>query len=271
MKVFNKYKKSIVYGLIVLIITSVIPIIMSAGLYIPYMKFSKGDESSWIPFWGSYLGAIIGASVVYFVSRYQINEQNKIQLRSIRDQDKLSMDRQKRSYFQQLKIEKINEIISTFIKLESRTYLLIEYLIPLDGTIGYDSIIYSEEMFKTDENFFEAKKDYYNKSLTIIKRIESFNNEFIIFKSSLTFLKVYIPEIDKELEAVLVELDKLMKMNYKIIDRIEKIYNLERPKDGISNLIDLDQLSILTDKALSAETIAIEVLQEEIRILNTIH
>ena len=44
------------------------------ALIIPMIILASKANGEWIGFWGSYLGGIIGASVVYFVAKFQIKE-----------------------------------------------------------------------------------------------------------------------------------------------------------------------------------------------------
>lgn len=63
----------------------------------------------WIPFWGSYLGAIIGALTVYIVTNMQIKEQREIQLKSIEQNNENAIDREMRKYYLQIQISKTEE------------------------------------------------------------------------------------------------------------------------------------------------------------------
>lgn len=52
-------------------------LIIAFALNIPIFRFASGEVGAWISFWGSYGGALIGAVMVYMVTRYQIKSERE--------------------------------------------------------------------------------------------------------------------------------------------------------------------------------------------------
>lgn len=77
-------KKQLLIFLLVISILG-IPLALVFILQTDLFNFSIGEVDSWITFWGSYIGAIIGASVVYFVARIQIKSQYDQQSETLRE------------------------------------------------------------------------------------------------------------------------------------------------------------------------------------------
>jgi gas vesicle protein len=95
----------------VLIIVGVLlaPLIISLLLKVHIFSFSMGDVESWIAFWGSYVGALIGAATVYLVTNLQVKEQRELQLQAIKLEHNNSLQREMRQFHFINDIEKIEE------------------------------------------------------------------------------------------------------------------------------------------------------------------
>lgn len=109
----------------VVLIPLAAPILIAALSRFPIFKYSPGSVESWIGYWGSYLGAMIGASVVYFVSKMQIKEQNQLQLDAIDKENKITLNREMEQYYFRLEVEKLEELfneIDIFNKTITNSY-----------------------------------------------------------------------------------------------------------------------------------------------------
>lgn len=87
------------------------PIILALLLNVPVFKYASGQLDSWIMFWGSYIGAVIGASVVYFVARFQIQKQHDQQISSIKLESKHSISREMEHFLITTRLGKYEKII----------------------------------------------------------------------------------------------------------------------------------------------------------------
>lgn len=103
--------------LIILTIIILVPIIMSALLNISVFSFALGSTDSWITFWGSYMGALIGAGIVYLVTTMQIKEQRSIQIEAIREEHKNALNREMKQYHFRNQIDKIEEFYDVLDEL----------------------------------------------------------------------------------------------------------------------------------------------------------
>jgi gas vesicle protein len=97
-------KKVFIIGGILLV-----PLIISLLLKASIFSFSRGDVESWIAFWGSYVGALIGAATVYFVTNLQVKEQREIQLQAIKTEHTNALEREMKQFHFKNEIEKIEE------------------------------------------------------------------------------------------------------------------------------------------------------------------
>lgn len=75
MKGCLKYIKKYFFQLL-LIIT--IPLIINTLMVLPKLFPITGDSSSWLGFWGSYIGAILSSAIAIFIL-YKQNQQNHIE------------------------------------------------------------------------------------------------------------------------------------------------------------------------------------------------
>lgn len=66
----------------ILPVVILIPIALGLLLNIPTGRFTIGDESSWVGFFGNYSGGIIGGLVAWYIAKTQINEQNTKQIKN---------------------------------------------------------------------------------------------------------------------------------------------------------------------------------------------
>lgn len=109
--------KNQIYGFLLVITVLGIPLALVFMLEREIFNYSIGEVDSWIMFWGSYIGAIIGASVVYFVARLQIKNQHEQQIKAIKLENIQSTKREMRSFYLRNKLQKIEEMLVLTDKL----------------------------------------------------------------------------------------------------------------------------------------------------------
>ncbi|WP_339183291.1 hypothetical protein [Oceanobacillus sp. FSL W7-1293] len=123
------FRKIFICALLIVFILG-IPYALVALLDSDLINFKLGSNNTWITFWGSYIGAIVSASAVYFVARFQIKKQydqqmelfklqNKQQIQSIEMENKHSTKREMKKFYLINKLEKIEEMQVLLDKLSS--------------------------------------------------------------------------------------------------------------------------------------------------------
>lgn len=92
-------------------IVILLPFLLDALIKYELLTFSPGAIDAWIGFWGSYIGAIIGASVVYFVAKIQMKKQDEQQIRELELRGTYEMKREMKMFYTTMRTEKIEEFI----------------------------------------------------------------------------------------------------------------------------------------------------------------
>ncbi|RHW33533.1 TVP38/TMEM64 family protein [Oceanobacillus profundus] len=122
--------KKILMLLFVILVILGAPFALVALLDTGILTFQLGEDDTWIAFWGTYIGAIVSASVVYFVARFQIKKQyeqqmylfqlqNEQQIKSIEMENKHSTKREMEKFHLINKLEKIEEMQALLEKISS--------------------------------------------------------------------------------------------------------------------------------------------------------
>ena len=75
MKSCLKYIKKYFFQLLLIIVT---PLIINALMVLPMLFPITGDSSSWLDFWGSYIGALLSSAIALYIL-YKQNQQNHIE------------------------------------------------------------------------------------------------------------------------------------------------------------------------------------------------
>lgn len=137
------------------------PVVVAILLDFSIFKFATGQVDSWIMFWGSYLGAIIGASAVYFVAQLQIKKQHEQQIEAIRIENKHSISREIEQFLITTRLNKFEEAIKTCEKISDITLNLsndfVEY-VTLTDIINNEESPAREEEFK--QKVYEIKRKH---------------------------------------------------------------------------------------------------------------
>ncbi|MFE8701552.1 hypothetical protein ACFYKX_13185 [Cytobacillus sp. FJAT-54145] len=187
------------------------PLIMSLLIKLHLFSYALGKVDSWIGFWGSYLGALIGAGTVYVVTSKQIKEQRKIQLESIREEHDNALRREMKQYHFRNQIDKIEEFyeiieefLDTLTKCSNDFTKYVTYTHVLYG--GQDTYT-NEEEAKFKAEIKEIKAEYYN-WIHLLNRLN--------FKISR--LSLYIEDTSYYAKCISIQLDEFineLKAGYK--------------------------------------------------------
>jgi len=139
-----------------------VPLVISFLVKIPFFQFSSGSADTWITFWGSYLGALIGAVTVYLVTTMQLREERKMQLDSIEKENQKAFDRDTQQYHFKIEIDKleefyqlIQEISDTVMKSSN---VLTEY-------ITYKQILNEEDISEEKKSIFQERRKILHKEV----------------------------------------------------------------------------------------------------------
>lgn len=175
------------------------PVILTLSLNLPVFQFASGQVDSWIAFWGSYIGAIIGASAVYFVAKFQIQKQHEKQLSAIDIENKYNSKREMEQFLITTKLEKYEETIEV---IERLSQLLMKMSNEFVEFVTYTDIINNREDPIKEE---ELKEKVY-----MIKSSHRNNHEAIMYNvTKLNILANYSSEIEKDCAVVITNFNNI--------------------------------------------------------------
>lgn len=174
-----KLKLVIIVGVMLFIA----PIIVAKLLEINFFSFAKGEVDTWIMFWGSYLGAIVGAGVVYFVAQLQMKKQKELQIEAIKIENVNSTRREMHKFNLTNQLEKIEEMHELFNKL-----LLLSLNLNNDLLLFAISMESIEKDIKSTRESFDPKEKIYQ----LRGELKEYHLEMSYIFMRLTVLSEYI-------------------------------------------------------------------------------
>lgn len=110
MKSDKKYKILLFLVILIILILLIVPGIMAVFMEEPVFSKAPGEVESWISFWGSYLGGIVGMIAVVVTTFFMIGNQNKHhneQLEKQSEQNKLLLEEQAKHHQEQLEEQRL--------------------------------------------------------------------------------------------------------------------------------------------------------------------
>ncbi|MEO2222657.1 hypothetical protein [Priestia megaterium] len=75
-----------------LIITLIIPVLIACFMHFNVFSHALGDANGWLGFWGGYLGALVGAATVYILTHQQLKTQRELHKETIEGQTQLHQE-----------------------------------------------------------------------------------------------------------------------------------------------------------------------------------
>lgn len=96
--------------LIILFLLIFLPFSIAFFMEVEILYFASGNIDSWILFWGSYVGAIIGSLVVYIVANFQLKKQHEQQISDVKNESILLYHRDIDGYFLKNKLDKLDSM-----------------------------------------------------------------------------------------------------------------------------------------------------------------
>lgn len=192
----------------VLVILGVIitPLIMSLLLKVPMFGFADGNVESWIGFWGSYVGALIGAATVYFVTNLQVKEQRNIQLQAIKKEHENALKRELKQFHFKNEVEKIEEFNDL---IEDTMDLVLKSLNEFTGYITYTHILYGgqDEYTKEQEKEYKGEiRNFHMESLNWIHKLTKATMKMHRLSAYIEDAKLPVADITNQIESFIVEL-----------------------------------------------------------------
>ncbi|MFJ7646873.1 hypothetical protein ACIQ1H_04945 [Lysinibacillus sp. NPDC097279] len=243
MKLINFFKK---YPLAIIVVILLIPLSISAFMYVPWFSKSKGNVDGWLGFWGSYLGGTIGTLGV-IATTYFIIEANKVATKNAAELNDLIERNRIHTTFLLKKNEVIVNIIMELFELNSTRFNLLRKY-----------VAYSKNMktLKDNNKFLERKKLIDNTDVS--EKIDKMSNSYqqystnrnialdeetkirgqiITLSAQLKTESMYFPNLELDIDAFRKEITKSLDTLFKAIEETtDNLIELDR----INNLIEQD-------------------------------
>lgn len=161
--------------IIIAIFIIILPFILDSLIGHNILSFSPGGNDSWIGFWGSYIGAIIGASVVYFVAKIQIQKQDEQQMieLAIKGEHELRIDM--RTFQATIHVDKIEEFIALTDETASTIMTFTDKIMTQAFALNKHPTVEKKQLIHAEIN--HITNHYQHK----LQETQQLTNHFIIF------------------------------------------------------------------------------------------
>jgi hypothetical protein len=184
------------------------PLVISLLLQAPIFSFASGNVESWISFWGSYVGALIGAATVYLVTNLQVEAQRKIQLDAIKAEHNNALKREMKQFHFKNDIDKIEELNEL---LEDLLDSVIKSGNEFTKYITYTHILYGgqDEYTKEQEQFFKDEiKNLYNEAYKWIHKLTKMDLKMNRLSTYIEKTSHHVSVISEQIEKYTAEIRK---------------------------------------------------------------
>lgn len=247
--------------LFIFIIIIATPIILGSLIKLNIFSWSAGDVDSWIMFWGSYIGAIIGASAVYFVAQHQITKQyeqqmfllkleSEQQLKAIELENIQSTRRELKKFNLTNKLEKIEEMLTILERLSSLNISLNNDLVTF-SVIKYDLDKGFKDSNKSveelEERIYSLRTDYTRHHFEIMRELMRVNvlSEYVPKSSNqVTNLQKCFTDLLGDVKECYYSDEKYIKY---LIDPDSEDYAIEQSREIHEIIIDLSFFNLQTE------------------------
>lgn len=193
----------------------VLPVVINFVLLIPAFTPIVGDNTIWLGFWGSYLGAIISAGVAFVILAIQ-HKQN-------REENKRNRELQINVIKHQQEQARLNSIIDILAKMI--TYTDVSEILRICDNIGkpnqnvidqLDDILYNVNKYNTElELYVDSEKlpfkgllnDFIWLFIESLMEVKSVIFLFNIHNGAIStfMLKKYLDNISKKMDAIILD------------------------------------------------------------------
>jgi len=231
----NEYEKKHIPTFIVISIAVILfPLFLSFGLKISWFSIALGNVESWIGFWGSYLGNIIGLLGLYYATTRQII----VQTNSLIRQENMERDR--------IYISIILENLSAYQKeLSILNHELENYFI-----IVQDLISIQKSEAEDWEVLFNSKLEKHNYSSEKLSKVLSDSEIYILFFE----LQNINQENFKAIEEKIIEYQLWSELNICAIQKWTELQISEVEVENQKHYTDLIELVTNQKKLLANST-----------------
>lgn len=220
---------------LVLLIIIGFPVLLTIFLKLSAFQFAPGTVDSWIAFWGSYVGAIVGASVVYFVAQLQMKKQQELQIEAIKLENKHSTSREMEQFLITTKLDKYEKIIEVCERLSDITIKISNEFVSF---VTYKDIINNKE----DS---QKENEYKEKVYEIKIKHHEYHSLLIQNTSKLGTLSNYSPDI----------VESCTKLTVKINNLWLEARECYLSKDGYKNYLKPNERYLLEDAEFIMDTL----------------
>lgn len=195
----NKLKIYVISLTLITLIVLLLPFSLSYLMKKQVFYFTSGAIDSWILFWGSYVGAIIGSIAALVIAHFEIKKQHEQQIQEIVNESEFMFQRDIEGYLLRYKIEKLDEMI----QLATDLY----YTIDRTGTLLYEKmerdLLVHEGMLEINETDRSEKDEQTFTTITTNTR----KAELLVRK--LQTLASYFPSMQDDLATIVEQLKQL--------------------------------------------------------------
>lgn len=226
---------------------------MSFLIKLSLFSFASGSTDAWITFWGSYMGALIGAGIVYLVTTLQIKEQRSIQIEAIREEHKNALNREMKQYHFRNQIDKIEEFYEV---LDELTDSIMKCSNEFTKYLTFSEILYGGRDKPSEEQEIKFKgiiREYRGNLYDWIHNLTIL--EFKMRRLSLYIEDTdsYVKEIARYLNGFVNELKSAYgdKNSFKVYFNSTESYNQRFQSNNLDSLI--NTLSLLSHNVLERE------------------
>ena len=170
------------------------------------LQFASGAIDSWILFWGSYVGAIIGSIAVYVVAKIQIKKQHEQQIEEIKSESEHLYQRDIEGYLLRNKIDKLDAMVKVADELYLRLKDIEKDVYPMMETLLLDSIddlnISDEEKEGKYDFFFENITENNKQSNLLLRKLRTLSSYLPEMKEDLNEIETLLQEVDRDINIV---------------------------------------------------------------------
>lgn len=183
----DKKKNSVTFIVIIVFIVIIIPpIVVGIGVTnLPFVRNISGDSNSWIGFWGSFLGSIIGTVGVIYVAFIQNKEQIyqlELELNEIKQENDKTRELDKLKYRQDIVKDYLRELIE-YRNLFINKAALANNKLDLLSYYKNDEVFWVEKNELIENSTASILLNDYEEIDRLYSLLKMMHNNFIIFKN----------------------------------------------------------------------------------------
>lgn len=165
--------------------------------------FTSGAIDTWILFWGSYIGAIIGSIGVYIVAKFQIKKQYEQQIEEVKSESELMYQRDIEGYLLRNKTDKLEEMIHAADEMLMELKGIEKHFPKMIETSFLDTLgqldMEEEEKEEQYDHLFENITSGNQRCNSLFRRLRTLSSYFPDMKDELNEVETLLQELDREI------------------------------------------------------------------------